>query len=57
VIEAVTYWSTSIFQGGWTGQGKGVVASFRLELENQGIGDSFRLHPINRGLDPPSSCS
>jgi hypothetical protein len=29
------------------GQGKGVVSSFRLELENQGVGASFRLEPEN----------
>jgi len=34
-----------IFQGGWIGQGNGVVASFQLVLENQGVGDSFRLDP------------
>jgi hypothetical protein len=34
VTEVVTDWSTFIFQGGWMGQGKGVVASFRLELVN-----------------------
>jgi hypothetical protein len=28
-------------------QGKGVVASFQLELENQGVGASFRLEPEN----------
>jgi hypothetical protein len=27
-------WSTFIFHGGWTGQEKGVVASFQLEWEN-----------------------
>jgi hypothetical protein len=43
VIVVVTVWYTLIFQGGWTGQGKGVVASFRLELENQGVVASFRL--------------
>jgi hypothetical protein len=36
-----------IFRGGWTGKGKRVVASFRLELENQGVGASFRLEPKN----------
>jgi hypothetical protein len=40
-------WSTLIFQGGRMGQGKGVVASFWLELENQGVGASFRLEPEN----------
>jgi hypothetical protein len=34
VTEVVTDWSTFIFQGGWMGQGKGVVASFQLEPEN-----------------------
>jgi hypothetical protein len=29
------------------GQGKGVVASFRLEPKNQGIGASFKLEPEN----------
>jgi hypothetical protein len=29
------------------GQGKGVVASFQLVLENQGVGASFRLEPEN----------
>jgi hypothetical protein len=33
VIVAVTIWSTLIFQGSRTGQGKGVVASFWLVLE------------------------
>jgi hypothetical protein len=28
MTEVVTDWSTFIFQGGWMGQGKGVVASF-----------------------------
>jgi hypothetical protein len=28
-----------------TRQGKGVVASFQLVLENQGVGASFRLEP------------
>jgi len=36
-----------IFQGGWTGQEKGVVASFQLVPENQGVGASFRLEPEN----------
>jgi hypothetical protein len=36
-----------IFQGGWMGQGKGVVASFWLVPENQGVGASFRLDPEN----------
>jgi hypothetical protein len=36
-----------IFQGGRMGQGKGVVASFRLVPENQGVGASFRLDPEN----------
>jgi hypothetical protein len=36
VIVVVTVWSTLIFQGGRTGQGKGVVASFRLVSENTG---------------------
>jgi hypothetical protein len=40
-------WSTLIFQGDRMGQGKGVVSSFRLELENQGVGASFRLEPEN----------
>jgi hypothetical protein len=29
------------------GQGKGVVASFRLMSVNQGVGASFRLDPEN----------
>jgi hypothetical protein len=29
------------------GQGKGVVASFRLVPENWGVGASFRLEPEN----------
>jgi hypothetical protein len=36
-----------IFEGGWTRQGKGVVASFQLVPENQGVGASFRLEPKN----------
>jgi hypothetical protein len=32
-----------IFQGGWMGKGKGVVASFRLVSEKQEVGYSFRL--------------
>jgi hypothetical protein len=36
VIVVVTVWSTFIFQGGRMGQGKGVVASFWLVLENTG---------------------
>jgi hypothetical protein len=36
VILAVTFLSTLIFQGGRTGQGKGVVASFWLVSENIG---------------------
>jgi hypothetical protein len=40
-------WSTLIFQGGRMGKGKGVVASFWLEPENQGVGASFRLEPEN----------
>jgi hypothetical protein len=36
VIVVVIVWSTLIFQGGRMGQGKGVVASFQLELENTG---------------------
>jgi hypothetical protein len=47
------------------GKGKGVVASFRLELENQGVGASFSLDPDNYvvgatfRLDPenPRGCS
>jgi hypothetical protein len=27
------------------GKIKGVISSFRLELENQGVGSSFRLEP------------
>jgi len=53
----VAYWYTFIFLGSWTGQGKGVVASFWLETKNEGVGASFRLHLVNRGLDPPSNCS
>jgi hypothetical protein len=29
------------------GKGKRVVSSFQLELENQRVGDSFRLEPEN----------
>jgi hypothetical protein len=47
VIVVVTGWSTFIFQGGRMGQGKGVVASFWLVSENQGVGASFRLEPVN----------
>jgi hypothetical protein len=36
VIVVVTIWSTLIFQGDRTGQGKGVVSSFRLVSENTG---------------------
>jgi hypothetical protein len=36
-----------IFQGGWMGQGKGVVSSFWLEPKNHGVGASFRLEPEN----------
>jgi hypothetical protein len=38
---------TLIFQGGWMGQGKGVVASFWLVSENQKFGASFKLEPEN----------
>jgi hypothetical protein len=34
---------TFIFQGDRTRQGNEVIASFRLVLENQGVGASFRL--------------
>jgi hypothetical protein len=47
MIMVVTVWSTLIFQGGRTGQGKGVVASFWLVPENQGVGASFRLELEN----------
>ena len=47
VAEVVTGLSTVIFQGGWMGQGKGVVSSFWFELKNQGVGASFRLDPEN----------
>jgi hypothetical protein len=51
VIDSVTVTGCShlefIFQGGWMGQGKGVVASFQLVPENQGVGASFRLEPEN----------
>jgi hypothetical protein len=51
VVDSVTMTSCLhlefIFQGGWTGQGKGVVASFRLVSENQGVGASFKLEPEN----------
>jgi hypothetical protein len=46
-VAVVSSVLTFIFQGGWTGQGKGVVSSFRLVLENQGVGASFRLDPEN----------
>jgi hypothetical protein len=36
VFVLVTIWSTLIFQGGRMGQGKGVVASFRLVPKNKG---------------------
>jgi hypothetical protein len=39
-----------IFLGGWTDQGKGVVASFWLVLENQGVRDSFKLELGNYGV-------
>jgi hypothetical protein len=40
-------WSTLIFQGSWMRQGKGGLAYFQLELENQGVGYSFMLEPKN----------
>jgi hypothetical protein len=36
VTKLVTGWSTFIIQGGWMGQRKGVVSSFRLELDKLG---------------------
>jgi hypothetical protein len=36
VIVVLIVWSTIIFQGNGMGQRKGVVASFRLVLENTG---------------------
>jgi hypothetical protein len=51
VIDSVTKTGCShlafIFQGSRTGQGKGIVSSFQLVLENQGVGASFRLDPEN----------
>jgi hypothetical protein len=51
VIDSVTVTGCShltfIFQGGWMGQGKGVVASFGWSQKNQGVGASFRLEPEN----------
>jgi hypothetical protein len=46
-VAVVSSFLTLIFQGGWMGKGKGVVASFWLVPENQGVGASFRLEPEN----------
>jgi len=37
---------TLIFQGSGMGKGKGVIASFRLEPEKQGVGDFFKLETV-----------
>jgi hypothetical protein len=51
VVDSVTVTGCShlllIFQGSWTRQGKGFIASFRLEPKNQGVGASLGLEPEN----------
>ena len=37
-------------QGARTGQGKEVVASFRLNSKNLGVETSFKSYPVNQGV-------
>jgi hypothetical protein len=46
----VTVWSTLIFQGDKMGQGKGVISSFWLVLENHVVGGSISLESKNQGV-------
>jgi hypothetical protein len=47
VLLSIFIYLALVFQGGRMGQRKGVVSSFQLVVENQGVGASFRLEPEN----------